>query len=231
MRSVLVVVVCLGTACGSPSKPPPAPPKPAADRAKAAPAVTAETFCDHLDQLVRKCERLAGARTDRATCVTDARSGLETDPRFAEIAGCVVKHDDCDGVLACVAAGQSDPTDSLRACDDTSQLSAEHAVGIPRAEWDARNGTGVTVFHDAKSTKAAPIEMCGVAEATQWLTTLRCDNGSQPIKGIEDAERERSGNVGPGGRCHSIIDRYIVPCPEKPYEIFIDAYVCAQPPG
>ena len=232
MRSVLVVAILAGVACGSSSRKPapvvpvaPLAPKPVT---KAAPAVTAEAFCDHLEKLTHTCKQLAGASTDRAACEADARSGLADDPQFAAVATCVVQHDDCDEVIDCVAAVQIDPTESLRDCDDDSQLTAEHAVGITQAEWALRNGAGVTAAHDARSTKAAPIEMCGVAAATEWLIALRCDDGSQPIQSIADAEHARPGNVGPGGRCHSIIDRYVVPCPEQPYEIFVDAYICPR---
>ncbi|HEX7843443.1 MAG TPA: hypothetical protein VF469_38485 [Kofleriaceae bacterium] len=219
----------LVAACTSPATPPvrsPAPPPgPIPPKPSAAPAVTAEAFCERFDRLTTRCERLASARLDPATCVADARSAIKEDPGFAAIAKCVIEHDDCDAALEC-AAGQLDPTADPRACDDESQLSVEHAAGIPRAEWDRRNGAGVTVFRNARSTKEAPVEMCGVRAATEWLTMLRCDDGSQPIKNVDDAEHARSGNVGPGGRCHSIIDRYLVPCPEQRYEIFIDAYIC-----
>jgi len=230
MRSVLVVVMlAAATSCGGSPRPAPAPPVPRAPL-KPEPGVTAEAFCEHLARLTRTCERLSNTEVDPATCVADARAGLAQDSRFTAIAGCVVRHDECDAVLACVtASGTADPTEELRACDDDTALSAEHAVGIPKADWDRRNGAGVTTFHGARSAKAAPIEMCGVPAATHWLTTLRCDDGEQPIKNIEDAEHARPGNVGPGGRCHSIIDRYVIPCAEQRYEIFIDAYVCPRP--
>jgi hypothetical protein len=226
MRLILVVLVA---ACGGPSTPPArspaAPPAPSPPKPSAPPAVTAEAFCEHFDKLTTRCERLTRARLDPAACVADARSTIKADPGFAAVAKCVIEHDDCDAALECVA-GQLDPTADLRACDDESQLSAEHAAGIPRAEWDRRNGAGVTVFRNARSTKEAPVEMCGVGAATEWLATLRCDDGSQPIKSVDDAEHARPGSVGPGGRCHSIIDRYLVPCPEQRYEIFMDAYIC-----
>lgn len=147
------------------------------------------------------------------------------------LARCVVAIDGCDEVHQCLAAGMPDPTDpqALRACGDVSQNSAEHAVGIPKTAWDHRNGAQVTRFREARSTKADPIEMCGVTAATHWLTTLRCDDSSQPIKSVDDAEQARPGNVGQGGHCHSMIDRYVVPCPEARYELFIDAYVCSRP--
>jgi hypothetical protein len=228
MRSVLVAVL---VACGSPtvasrspSRPAPSPPP--------RPAVTAEAFCEHVDKLASKCPRFANLRMERATCLADvgANLGSGQDPRFAAIATCVVEHDDCDAVLDCVAADQADATapEALRACDDPGST-AEHAVGIARSEWDQRNGAGVTAFRDVRSTKAAPIEMCGVSEANDWLVSLRCNDGSQPLNNRRDAEDFRAGNVGSGGRCRSIIDRYLVLCPERRYEIFIDAYICPRP--
>ena len=144
----------------------------------------------------------------------------------------MIEHDDCDELFQCLAGALPDTTDpgTLRACDDHSQRMFEHAVGIPKAEWDHRNGAGVTKFHDARSTKDDPVETCGVPAATTWLTSLRCDDGSQPIKDVSDAENARTGNLGGGGRCRSFIDHYVVPCPERSYEIFVDAYVCPLAP-
>jgi hypothetical protein len=234
MRLVLVMVLA---ACGSqptssrgpaqPGAPGAAPPGPPPK-----PAITAEVFCEHVNKLASKCDRLANMRMDPADCRTEFGAELDDskDGRVLQIATCIVEHDDCDDVLDCVAAGQSDPTvsEALRACDDAGP-STEHAVGIPRAEWDQRNGANVTAFRDAHSTKATPIEMCGVSAANDWLVSLRCDDGSQPLKNRADAEDFRSGNLGPGGRCHSIIDRYVVLCPERRYEVFIDAYMCPRP--
>ena len=72
--------------------------------------------------------------------------------------------------------------------------------------------------------------MCGAGAANRWLIALRCDDGSQPLSSIRDAERARTGSVGPGGRCQSIIDRYELPCPERSYTLFVDDYVCPLPP-
>ncbi len=80
-------------------------------------------------------------------------------------------------------------------------------------------------FTEVTSTKQHPVEMCTVKEANDWLLALRCSDGSQPF---DNPEESRAGNVGQGGRCMSVVDRYIVPCPEKQYEIFIDAYVCPK---
>ncbi|MGE0870359.1 MAG: hypothetical protein AB7P03_17470 [Kofleriaceae bacterium] len=38
---------------------------------------------------------------------------------------------------------------------------------------------------------------------------------------------KRSGSVGPGGRCNSIIDLYKVGCPDGDVSVYIDVYMCA----
>jgi hypothetical protein len=69
--------------------------------------------------------------------------------------------------------------------------------------------------------------MCGIPAENDWLESLTCDDGSKPFG---NAEEVRAGNVGPGGRCGSIVDQYVVKCPGgKTYPIFIDAYVCPKP--
>lgn len=145
---------------------------------------------------------------------------------------CVVEGDGCDDTLQCLALDLEDPAAkdaAQRACNDHSRDGMHRVVGIPRSEWVQRNGAGVSTYRAIKSTKAAPIEMCGVSAANLWLTTLRCDDSSRPIGDPHEAERTRVGNVGPGGRCGSIIDHYLIRCPEASYDIFIDAYVCPRP--
>jgi len=238
MRWVLVVLVVLLGACGgAPPRPSPAPPVPTAPvgrHAKPTPELTAEVFCDRLTRLALTCPAFASFHMDPATCVDEMRADLaarDDQRRATALEGCVIEHDDCREVVACLATTQPDPTepDTLRACDDASRKVSEHAVGIPRAAWEQRYGVQVTSFHAASSSRARPIEMCGVPAATDWLTSLRCDDGSQPIRDVNDAEAARPGNVGAGGRCRSIIDRYVIPCPEASYEIFIDAYICPLP--
>jgi len=53
--------------------------------------------------------------------------------------------------------------------------------------------------------------------------------GSRSASGGGAIERARAGSVGQGGRCGSIIDHYVVACPEAKYDIFIDAYICPLP--
>lgn len=136
---------------------------------------------------------------------------------------CVVKTD-CQQVSDCLAdLSNPDPAD-LRECSTPGP----NAVGIPSAEYAQRNGSRAKTFKQAASTKEAPIERCGIENANEWLSTLRCGDGSVPIKDHPDAETFRVGNVGKAGRCGSIVDHYQVPCPEGPTDIYIDAYVCPK---
>jgi hypothetical protein len=234
MRMVVVLVAMLG-ACGggSSGKPPPAEPaKPAASApARSAPPVAPEAFCDHLAKLNRECPQFANMRLDPRTCVDEMRRDLAS-PKLSErtrsMVSCIVVGGACEAVFDCITANKLDPTAALRACDDSSQNTTEHAAAIPRHEWEHRNGAQVALFRDAHSTKQTPIEMCGVPQTNQWLAALRCNDGTQPIHNADDAEDARAGNVGLGGRCHSIVDRYQILCPERRYELFIDAYLCPR---
>jgi hypothetical protein len=91
----------------------------------------------------------------------------------------------------------------------------------------ARHGAGATTFASAPSSKDQPIEVCGVGASQRWLMTTVCADGSHPFPTVSDAAQSRAGNIGPGGRCHSIIDQYVVPCPETTYDVYIDMYMCA----
>ena len=86
----------------------------------------------------------------------------------------------------------------------------------------------MTKFSEARSTKELPIEVCTIDAENEWLSSLSCDDGSQPIDSHQAAEMARVGNLGNGGRCGSIIDLYRVKCPEKSYDLYVDAYVCPQ---
>jgi len=102
-------------------------------------------------------------------------------------------------------------------------------VWVDPAAYASRRGAAQQKFSEIVSTKAEPIEACGVLGSVNELLRLRCDDGSNPFQTKEAAHDSRSGNVGPGGRCGSIVDLYRVPCPEKTYSVFIDMYICAGP--
>jgi hypothetical protein len=86
-----------------------------------------------------------------------------------------------------------------------------------------RHGTGVKTFAELASSREAPIEVCGPRGEVAWIKSVTCADSSVP------SASGRSGSVGPGGVCGSIIDLYTVTCPEKQYEVFMDMYMC--PPG
>lgn len=86
-----------------------------------------------------------------------------------------------------------------------------------------RRGTGAKRFADIETTKDAPIEVCMPGGERAWISSVACTDGTKP------SASNRSGSVGPGGTCGSVIDLYIVRCPEKEYEVFMDMYMC--PPG
>jgi hypothetical protein len=122
--------------------------------------------------------------------------------------------------------------DAIDAC-----APAEHAQGCEREPggpvfvseeaYRNRRGAGITRYSEARSSKAEPLEICGRVPSYELIGGLACDDGSTPAAG-KGAEM-RSGNVGPGGRCGTIIDVYRVQCPERSYEIYVDMYVCPPP--
>ena len=208
-----------GAAAADP-QPPPVATKPAP------PPVTAEAFCKRaLELKAANCGMFAGAAIP-ATCVDEAKAELAKSAQLRALGRCLVDHNSCEEVTGCIGAIDADElhdSSELRACTDPSD---ERPVGVPRAEYDKRNGVGVTKFSQVKSTKERPVEMCGIGAGNKWLASLACDDGSRPLHGNSEAERSRVGNVGPGGRCGSIVDHYKVTCGDKAYDIFTDGYVC-----
>ncbi|MBN1771704.1 MAG: hypothetical protein JXB32_10610 [Deltaproteobacteria bacterium] len=78
-----------------------------------------------------------------------------------------------------------------------------------------------------RSSQARPVEVCGVRGQVDWLMRLTCPDGSRAFSDPETAHNSRAGNVGSGGRCDTIIDLYLVPCPDREYEVYMDLYHCA----
>lgn len=102
-------------------------------------------------------------------------------------------------------------------------------VVLERQQYEARTGADAKSFATLITSKEKPLEDCGIPAVLEKLAWLRCNDGSNPFGGqSRAAHASRSGNVGPGGRCDSIIDLYVVPCPEAKYEVFADSYVCEK---
>jgi hypothetical protein len=236
----LLALVLFACACGGGSKPattpPPAPGKGSA--AVASPhgashaALTAETVCARFVSLKQQhCGNFDNIKLSAAECpdvfrVALARGAQKDDKVLAAMGRCMVDQADCDGVMACFATVSYEDPNDLRACTAPND---SRAAGLPAADFARRNGAGVARYRDAKSSKAQPIEMCGISGGIAWLTGLACDDGSHPVASRDDAEQVRAGNVGAGGRCGSIIDLYKVSCPERTYEVYVDGYICPLP--
>jgi hypothetical protein len=99
-------------------------------------------------------------------------------------------------------------------------------VVLDAASYPNRRGATASRFSEVPTTKEEPLEACGVKGSLEALLRLRCDDGSNPFPSREAAHGSRSGNVGAGGRCGSIVDLYQVPCREQTYKVFIDMYMC-----
>lgn len=95
-------------------------------------------------------------------------------------------------------------------------------VMLTASQLPLRRGTGVTRFDRAPTSKSAPIEVCMPQGERAWLAGATCADGSAP------SSAARSGSVGAGGVCGSIIDLYSVVCPEKTYEVYMDMYMCGS---
>ncbi len=182
------------------------------------PVPTAEAVCKRAHGALRTCNLSFG--DSEQACVT----AMADEAGFLKQFGhCLVdKGDACGAVTACMQDSVFNKND-LRAC---SEVDTSKGVGLLRADWARRKGANVTRYSQAHSTKAQPVEVCGLRAENEWLFAATCDNGSHPIVNRDQAEKARTGNEGGGGRCGSIIDRYQVKCPETTYDIHIDAYVC-----
>jgi hypothetical protein len=227
MRALLLVLCACGGASATKPAQPAAPPHDGA-QGTAQTAITPEVFCDRFLELQKAgCEVFAKMQLTREECVGEL-SKMLNDPVQASFmtrtGTCMVGFQDCGGVEKCLASLGPDAGD-LRACKDEDP---GKAVGVPKAEWDQRNGANITKYSQARSTKDLPLEVCTIRAESELLTTLACEDNSHPIADHEAAEMARVGNVGKGGRCGSIIDLYRVKCPEATYELFVDGYVCPQ---
>ncbi len=123
------------------------------------------------------------------------------------------------------------PTEPADAADREVCATRTDDIGpmqLDATQAAARHGATAKTFADAPSTKERPIEVCGVPGERRWLTNVTCANGKSPYASASAVASSRSGNVGPGGRCGSIIDHYKVTCPEATYDVYMDMYMCRE---
>ncbi|MFH1436243.1 MAG: hypothetical protein ABIJ56_11050 [Pseudomonadota bacterium] len=95
-------------------------------------------------------------------------------------------------------------------------------AGTADTRW-AKNETDVA---GVQTSKARPVEVCGIPGQITWLMNVSCPDGKNPYPDGKTAHESRTGNVGSGGRCGTIIDLYVVPCPDREYEVYMDMYQC-----
>lgn len=137
----------------------------------------------------------------------------------------------CDGMHACVTKIRTEggtyrgPTSGCALAAGESDLIP---AGVSDVEILGSYGRSDRTFADSPSSRERPIEVCGMPAQAAYLTRVTCADGSKAFADRDAAARARSGNVGAGGRCGRVIDRYEVPCAEKTYEVFIDAYRCPR---
>jgi hypothetical protein len=194
--------------------------------------VTPASVCARIMSLKDQgCDVASGYELSEAECTEDFRRSLEERGPEAKAANtslgrCLLDNESCEAVGQCIASiTEPHQPGDLRACEDSGTYAP---VGVPRAEWNNRRGASARRYSDVATTKEEPIEVCKIPAQMEWLLSLTCDDGSRPFRSFDHAHAARVGNVGPGGKCGSIIDLYEVPCPEGTYKIFIDAYVCPQ---
>jgi hypothetical protein len=102
-------------------------------------------------------------------------------------------------------------------------------VIVSASQYASRYAATASKFSEVQSSPSQPAEVCGIGAGVSLIATLTCDDGTNPYKGNRmAAHASRAGNIGPGGRCDSIIDHYPVTCPEGSFDIYIDSYVCAD---
>jgi len=224
-----VVVVMLACACGGPAATPPIKPPPPANRTVATPThITPERLCSRLGELkTQKCGVFGGLDMDGcAKLVKDGLDDPSNRPVIEAMSECALDLTTCGDVVACIGASQA--SGQLRACQEKSDDKLGAAVGVPHDTWKKAVKRDIAKYSQVKSTKALPVEVCGIPTENAWLASLACDDGSHPIND-DTAETVRVGSLGEGGRCKSIIDLYRVTCPEASYDIYLDGYVCPQP--
>lgn len=217
-------------ACGgaTSSAPPPPPPQ---KHVTPPPKLTVERICNRFAELrAENCGGFADLKVSLDECPSVFKNVIEhpvtRDQRnLHDVGACMADLSTCAEVLKCVSKVDYEDPGDLRACSDPRDI---RAVGIPPDEYAKRKGADAKHYSQALSTKDAPVEMCGLSSGIKWLMATTCDDGSHPIRSVDDAERVRA-TVGSGGRCHSIIDLYKVKCPDISYDVYIDGYVCPLP--
>ena len=218
MRVAAAVLVACGGA------PPPSADRVAAPAPKtpaSAPAITAEAACTRLQTLrAANCGYLDRLSINPSRCAD--MMGTMMKEAGNSIARCLVTRDACDDVLACIAEPTPTPTPTPTRVEDCAhhRPNARVAVASPR--------DNPTRLAGGLSSKAVPLEVCGFDAEMKLVESLTCGDDTRPVAGGMAVEKARVGDVGTGGRCNSVIDLYRITCPDRAYDVYVDAYVCPK---
>lgn len=181
------------------------------------------------------CKLFSPLKRDQQQCVSfvnEYRARLPEDRRAdaTRHISCIVASPACAEAESCFRSFV------LLADAGRPKACGEVLVGVVRLSGDEaeqRHGRTAIRFSSVTSTKEQPIEVCGLRDQLGWLVRATCDDGSNPFTSAGDREaaldrahESRRGSYGPGGRCKSPIDMYVVTCPERTYEVHMDMYMC-----
>jgi hypothetical protein len=126
-------------------------------------------------------------------------------------------------------ADREDPSGELPAASvECSRPEQFGPIQLTTEQYARRYGANITDLASLKTSKDQPVEVCHVRGEQEFLLAARCADGTAPFASVGGVAQARSGSVGGGGRCKSIIDLYKVACPEATYEVFMDMYMCPE---
>jgi len=129
-------------------------------------------------------------------------------------------------ILLLVLGCKKQPTSTAAAESMTCNRPTGMFGPVALSNAASRYGEGLSSLAEAVTSKEQPIEVCSVRGQLQWLLQAQCADGSSPFTDAQTAHNARVSNVGPGGRCESVIDLYEVTCPEGTIEVYMDLYMC-----
>lgn len=128
-----------------------------------------------------------------------------------------------------VASGSGASGDEARDVAANQNAPSPEPYVPPRQQTAGGQGSSPgTAPSGSGTSREDPVAVCGPVESYRYVSEYRCPDGSQPLG--EDAaagQRSRVGNVGANATGH-VIDRYRVPCPREPVDVYIDMYACTE---